>query len=395
MLTWLWTFCAGMQGLKGAQVLSFDVSEKDATATRLPVTVNVSFPNPSSFTLDAGRLTFSISSASSTAAAGFLQHGSDHSTSASSSRGTSMGSVYKMANAGNAIHTTNKPSDLKLRDQRRDDAQSQHSGTHSKASPVRGKSPVRGTAVTHASGMSASSLTSCAPFGTVTITEAKLQPGNNMLQAQAYLTGPPSECALSFLSDFINGRTSRVLLAALPDDGGIPLVQTALQGFNLQMDAAGMSGTLVSRADAYLIDPIAVLTSRILHCEISVTSPFGAKIEILGIDVFVSSESATLGALSQDFTKNPIVVPPYETVRTRAVCVKLDKLLNLAVIEAFVRAASAPSGAPLHFAGTVLARIGGVYVARLTMDQGPVRMCIHYACVRPCCFTCVLASARS
>ncbi len=218
--------------------------------------------------------------------------------------------------------------------------------------------------------------------------EAKLQPGNNFLQAQAYLTGPPSECALSFLSDFINGRTSRVMLTAQQDAAGIPLVQTALEGFNLQMDAVGMSGTLVSRADAFLIDPIAVLTSRTLHCEISVTSPFGAKIEILAIDVVVSSESATLGALSQDFTKNPIVVPPYETVRTRAVCVKLDKLLNLAVIQAFVRAASAPSGAPLHFAGTVLARIGGVYVARLTLDQGPVCTPLVYFRIRfyPCVY---------
>lgn len=132
------------------------------------------------------------------------------------------------------------------------------------------------------------------------------------------------------------------------------------------------------RADAYLADPFAVLTSKQIHCEISLSNPLGEAISLTSIDVSISFMEKSLGRVAHDFSKDPIVIPRKQTVRTRAVCVHLDSLANLALIKAFFKAASTSHGAPMHFVGPIGATIGGDggsnrgYTVTLTLDQGPV-----------------------
>ena len=128
---------------------------------------------------------------------------------------------------------------------------------------------------------------------------------------------------------------------------------------------------LVHSAHSYILDPVSVLKSKQIHCDIIVTNPLSAWIEILSISVNITTQGQALGALQHVFAE-PLRIPPNQDERTKTVCVALAKFISLALLEAFFEAANTPQGAPMHVRGHAQVRVGGAFSTVLVLDQGPV-----------------------
>jgi hypothetical protein len=209
------------------------------------------------------------------------------------------------------------------------------------------------------------------PVAIATVSRAAFVTGWSNITAVAVIVGPPGRCALEFLSNYLNAAPSLLSLASTPDPNGVPLVQDALRDLDLQVHNDGLQSSLIHSANAYILDPVTVLSTRQIHASVVVTNPLSSPIEISSVDVNVTSLGTTLGYLKHTFAE-PIVVAPNADAPTPTVCVKLSKLVSLKMLEAFIEAASSSQGAPTHFRGCASATVGGNFKLDLALDQGPI-----------------------
>ncbi|RHZ76001.1 hypothetical protein Glove_208g184 [Diversispora epigaea] len=138
-------------------------------------------------------------------------------------------------------------------------------------------------------------------------TSLSLVPGGNDLLFYCTLDPVHNANAAEILQRFMSNQTTIVSQKGYDGSTDIDSLKLAMSSLNISATLPGLSFPMISSASVKITD--ATLTNVTALSVVTLANPFIASITILTVDSKITAQGYNLGSISQDRSKNPIILP--------------------------------------------------------------------------------------
>ncbi|WFD30560.1 hypothetical protein MSPP1_001581 [Malassezia sp. CBS 17886] len=163
------------------------------------------------------------------------------------------------------------------------------------------------------------------PIGTANIAGLKLVPGvNNVSAAVHYQPVGQANTAAGqvLLENYVQGDLSNASIKGSKDATPIVPLQQAFSGITLQTQIPPLHQLLI--IEARLVIPKNIDQTSTAQATFQLQNPFTASINLLKVNASAIYEGVTLGAITQDLSKNPVSAPGHKTITSRSLPLKMN-----------------------------------------------------------------------
>ncbi|KAI9493349.1 hypothetical protein BDB00DRAFT_823642 [Zychaea mexicana] len=160
-------------------------------------------------------------------------------------------------------------------------------------------------------------------IGTVTLSQLKLNRGDNAIVATAAFDPKSSTVGQNLLSTFVMGSDNNVNVAGNENSTPIKSLIGGLSVISIDSTLPGLKDPLIQGSKLTVLND--TLDTGIVNVQVSIANPFTAGLSITSVKSAVTYSGMPVGNINQDVSGNPINIPGHSTVQSTP----LDMTMNL------------------------------------------------------------------